>query len=64
MVEHWARTPSGTLSQKMLISTLSRSIWFQIQGFAGDLGIPITPNLELRDLLGVAGTFMSQREDD
>ncbi|GAB2976712.1 TetR/AcrR family transcriptional regulator [Nocardioides montaniterrae] len=52
MVEHWARTPDGVLSQKVVVATLSRSIWFQIQGFAGDLGIPLAEHTELRELFG------------
>lgn len=59
MVEHWTRTPAGSLSQDIVILTLSRSIWFQIQGFAGDLGIPLTPDIELRDLFGPPDAYLN-----
>lgn len=59
MVEHWTRTPAGSLSQDIVILTLSRSIWFQIQGFAGDLGIPLTPDIELRELFGPPDAYLN-----
>ncbi|GAB4003430.1 TetR/AcrR family transcriptional regulator [Nocardioides ultimimeridianus] len=59
MVEHWTRTPAGALSQDIVILTLSRSIWFQIQGFAGDLGIPLTPDVELRELFGPPDAYLN-----
>ena len=52
MVEHWARTPAGALSQKLVVEALSRSIWFQIHGLAGDIGIELNEDLELRELFG------------
>lgn len=63
MVEHWARTPAGALSQNIVIGTLSRSIWFQIQGFAGDLGIPLSPDVELRELFGPTDALLSAPDD-
>lgn len=59
MVEHWTRTPAGALRQDIVILTLSRSIWFQIQGFAGDLGIPLTPDVELRELFGPPDAYLN-----
>ncbi|HJQ03956.1 MAG TPA: TetR/AcrR family transcriptional regulator [Nocardioides sp.] len=59
MVEHWTRTPAGALSQDIVILTLSRSIWFQIQGFAGDLGIPLAPDVQLRDLFGPPDAYLN-----
>lgn len=58
MVEHWTRTPAGALSQDIVILTLSRSIWFQIQGFAGDLGIPLSADVQLRDLFGPPDAYL------
>ncbi|GAB3859881.1 TetR/AcrR family transcriptional regulator [Nocardioides maradonensis] len=59
MVEHWTRTPAGALSQDIVILTLSRSIWFQIQGFAGDLGIPLAEDVQLRDLFGPPDAYLN-----
>jgi len=63
MVEHWARTPNGALSQKAVTATLSRSVWFQIQGFAADLGVPLEPDVELRALFGSADGFLDAPAD-
>lgn len=50
MIEHWARTPEGSLSKGLVVAALSRAIWFQIHGLAGDLGVTLTEDLELREL--------------
>lgn len=63
MIEHWARTPSGTLSPGIVIAALSRAIWFQIQGLAGDLGVTLTEDIELRELFNGASLDLSAKPD-